>query len=128
MATSTPWADRSGDERRSTFARFGILYTVIFLVAIALSWVAIAIIFGLIAVGLGVAWYTTEAGQALPEAPREKPAWMQAMDDPDAPDKSLPEYRTTHDVPEQSNTSVDPEPRPCSFTEPGTPEPPFSEG
>lgn len=127
MAKSTPWADRSGDERRSTFARFGVLYAVIFLVAIALSWVAIAIIFGLIAAGLGVAWYTTEAGQVLPEAPREKPAWMQAMDDPDAPDLSLPEYRTTHDGPGQPSSSVDPEPRPCSFTEPGTSDPPSNE-
>lgn len=97
MAKSNPWAERSGAERRRTFGGFALLYAVICVVAVALDWVAIAVIFGLIAAGLGIGWFTT-AADAPPSAVKpeaEKPAWMQAMDDPDAPDMTLPEYRGT---------------------------------
>ena len=95
MANSTPWAERSGAERRQTYGRFALVYGAITLVALLLGFFVIAIVFGLGTAGLTWVWYATPA--TAPETPteREKPDWMKAMEDPDAPDLSLPEYRGT---------------------------------
>ncbi len=92
MAKSKPWGERSGEERRSTFGRFAVLYGVIAVITLVLGWIPIGVIFALGAIGLFVARSSTST--APPEPERPKPDWMLAMDDPDAPDLSLPEYRT----------------------------------
>ena len=96
MAKGTPWAERSGTERRRTFGRFASVYGAIGLVAIVAGWIPIGAIFVAGGIGLGVAWYTTDANAQAPssEPEREKPAWLLAMDDPNAPDLTRPEYRT----------------------------------
>lgn len=70
------------------------MYAAIAVLAIALGWLPVGIIFGIGALALGIAWMSTES--TAPEAVQEraKPDWVLAMDDPDAPDLSLPEYRT----------------------------------
>lgn len=92
MAKSRPWAERSGEERRTTLGRFGGLYAVIAVITLALGWIPIGVIFALGAIGLFVARARTTDREPEPE--RTKPDWMLAMDDPDAPDLSLPEYNT----------------------------------
>lgn len=90
MAKRESWSVRSASERRRTLGRFALAYGLIFLVAAALGWVVVAVLFGLGAAGLGIAWYQTEGEPP----PRPTPEWMRSIDDPDAPDLSLPEYRT----------------------------------
>lgn len=96
MAKSAPWSERSGAQRRRTFGGFGILYAVIAVVALALGWIVVGVIFALGAIGLLIARSATDAAStgtdSRPDRPR--PDWMIAMDDPDAPDLSRPEYRT----------------------------------
>lgn len=94
MAKSEAWADRSGDGRRRTLGRFAIVYGVIAVVALGLGWYPVGIIFALGAIGLGVARSRIVPSPADEPEERAKPDWMLAMDDPDAPDLSLPEYRT----------------------------------
>lgn len=94
MAKGTAWSDRSGDERRRTLGRFAILYGVIALLGLAMGWFLIAAVFGAGAIGLFVYRSTTAAGEPEADPVRTKPDWMRAMDDPNAPDRSLPEYRT----------------------------------
>ena len=92
MASREAWSDRSGSEKRRTLGLFGILYLVICLVGLVLGWVLVGLVFGIGAVGLGIAWFTIPDDAVAPE-PRSKPDWMRAMDDPDAPDLTRPEYR-----------------------------------
>lgn len=96
MAKSAPWSERSGAQRRRTFGGFGILYAAIAVLSFALGWFVIGIIFAVGAIGLLVARSATDAAstgtESRPDRPR--PDWMVAMDDPDAPDLSRPEYRT----------------------------------
>lgn len=91
MAKRESWSVRSPTDRRRTLGRFAVVYGLICVVAIVFGWVAIAIIFGLGAVGLTVARYSTDEGPA--QSPRPTPEWMRSLDDPNAPDLSLPEYR-----------------------------------
>lgn len=94
MSPRDAWSERSNSAKRKLFAQFAIVYLVVALLGLAFGWMAVGLIFGLGALGLGVAWSMTPADDAEPAAPREKPDWMKAMDDPNAPDHSLPEYRT----------------------------------
>lgn len=105
MANKTPWAERSGSERRTTFSRFAILYAIIAAIALLIGWFPIAIAFGLGAVGLAIWWRMTDPTPPVPVQPRAKPDWMLAMDDPDAPDLSRPEYRTR--APQADTAPVD---------------------
>lgn len=102
VAKSRPWGERTGAERRSTLGRFGVLYGVIAVVALVLGWIPIGVIFAFGAAGLFLARTMTTDRPVEPERP--KPDWMLAMDDPDAPDLSLPEYRT------RPRTGSDPSP------------------
>lgn len=124
MAKSTPWAERSGAERRRTFRNFGLIYGIITAVAAAMGWIPIALLFGLGALALGVAWYSTEATAAPEVAERVKPDWLAAMDDPDAPDLTRPEYRTERRPSPDASPFARPEPSPGTGAEgpaPGTP-------
>ncbi len=91
MANAKAWSERSGAERRRTFGRFAALYAAIAVVALAIGWNPVGIFFAIGALALAVGWWTTDAS-AAERADREKPDWLLAMDDPDAPDLSLPEY------------------------------------
>ncbi len=91
MAKLESWSERSASERRRTLGRFGAAYGLVCVVAIALGWVAIAIFFGLGATGFAVVWSQTK--ESPPQPSRPTPEWMRSIDDPDAPDLSLPEYR-----------------------------------
>lgn len=93
MANSTPWSERSGAQKRRTYGGFGLLYGLIALVTLAFGWFLIGAVFGIGAIGLAVARFTTTPTEAPTKVDHPKPAWMLAMDDPDAPDLSLPEYR-----------------------------------
>lgn len=92
MASREAWSERSGSDKRRTLGGFGILYLLICLVGLGLGWTLVALVFGLGAVGLGIAWFTTPEDAAGPDA-RPKPEWMRAMDDPTAPDLTRAEYR-----------------------------------
>lgn len=96
MANSTPWSERSGAQRRRTFGGFTAVYGVVAIGALAVGWIPVGVIFGIGALALGIAWMSTstESAPAASLREREKPDWMRAMDDPDAPDLSRPEYRT----------------------------------
>lgn len=78
------------------------MYGVIAIVALVLGWIPIGVVFALGAVGLFVARSLTTTDPPQPERP--KPDWMLAMDDPDAPDLSLPEYRTRPRTPSQESS------------------------
>lgn len=95
MASREAWSERSGSDRRRLLGRFGLLYLVIGLVGLVLSWWLVALLFGVGGVGLLVVRSMIPEESEAPE-PRAKPDWMLAMDDPNAPDLTRPEYR---DVP-----------------------------
>lgn len=92
MASREAWSERSGSDKRRLLGQFGVVYLVIGLVGLVLSWWLVAVIFGLGGLGLIVARTMVPVGSEAPE-PRAKPDWMLAMDDPDAPDLTRPEYR-----------------------------------
>lgn len=114
MANKTPWAERTGSARRRTLGGFGLLYGAVTVVAFAFSWIPIAVVFAAGTLGLGIAWFTTTPSDEPPKAPRAKPDWMLAMDDPNAPDLSRPEYRTeprrSADAPPPGSTPHAPSP------------------
>ncbi len=118
MAKREAWSVRSSSDRRRTLGRFAGIYGLISIVAIAFGWVAIAIIFGLGTVGLVVALYST--GEAPEPPPRPTPEWMRSLDDPDAPDLSLPEYRERRDPGDAPPDG----PATASSDDPGAPPPP----
>lgn len=72
------------------------MYGVVAVGALAVGWIPVGLISGIAALGLGIAWMstTTETETVVSVRDRPKPDWMLAMDDPDAPDLSRPEYRT----------------------------------
>lgn len=106
MAKSAPWSERSGAQRRRTFGGFGLLYGAIGLAALVAGWLPVGLLFGLGAVALGIAWMTTDGtDEGTATVTRSKPDWMLAMDDPDAPDLSRPEYNTERQA--NSTTAAD---------------------
>lgn len=110
MAKSAPWSERSGAERRRTYGRFAAVYGTIAVVALVLGWIPVGLLFGAGAVALAIAVYSTDATAPAGETTtteRVKPDWMLAMDDPNAPDLSLPEYRTR---PRPAADGADPSP------------------
>lgn len=109
MASRDAWSDRSGSDKRKLLGRFGVLYLLICLVGLVLGWPLVAVIFGLGALGLGIAWFVTSGDTVEEPEPRARPEWMQAMDDPNAPDLTLPEYRDgAPSEAETSGASIDP--------------------
>lgn len=107
------------------------MYAVVAAVAFALGWLPVGILFGIGALALGIAWMSTESSPPVAEQERVKPDWMLAMDDPDAPDMSRPEYRTKPDASDESQRSSFDRPRgsagprePGATTEPPPPVPP----
>ncbi len=138
MADSTRWSERSGAQRRRTLGMFASLYGVVFVIALVLGWIPVAVVFGLGAVVLFIVRSTISSGDATssPSPERVKPEWLRAMDDPDAPDLTLPEYRGTpttqarpshspFEPPPEKSRGVEP-PRGSSDADPPTQDPPPS--
>ena len=116
MAKRESWSVRPSSDRRRTLWSFAAVYGLICIVAVVFGWVPIAIIFGLGAAGLAIAGYLT--GDGPEPTTRPTPEWMRSIEDPDAPDLSLPEYRerpvaseVTRDEP-GGRPPVDPGPTP----------------
>ncbi len=111
MASSKAWSERSGAERRRTFGRFAALYATLAVFALAIGWIPVGIFFAIGALALAIGWWTTDTSADERTGRHEKPDWLLAMDDPDAPDRSLPEYDTKRRTPPESSPSPFDRPR-----------------
>ena len=95
MASREPWSERSGSDKRTLLGRFGVLYLLISLAGFGLGWTLVGVIFGVGAIGLAIAWFVIPDEPDADTEPeqRAKPDWLRAMDDPNTPDLTRPEYR-----------------------------------
>ena len=90
------------------------MYGAITVIALVIGWIPVGIVFGIVALALAIAWRATDTSTKV--EPRTKPDWMLAMEDPDAPDLTRPEYDTKRRTLDDDDNAA--------FDRPPTPEEP----